>query len=121
MSYLITHTTELFHNLFFRTSECIRVIETDMKFIYNLSNKRWAGFFCPATYSYDIVPTLVKILRDTLGIMLADVDPYLSHNFDGKRMDLTCGSYSSRAYFCLRMKTLKNTMSHLAAASVACT
>ena len=64
MSYLITHTTELFHNLFFRTSECIRVIETDMKLIYNLSNKSWAGLFCSATYGYDIVPTLVKILRD---------------------------------------------------------
>ena len=94
MSYLITHTTELFHNLFFRTSECIRVIETDMKLIYNLSNKSWAGFFCPATYSYDIVPTLVKILRDILWIMIADVYANLSHYFYGKRMNLRSRSYT---------------------------
>lgn len=121
MSYLITHTTELFHNLFFRTSECVWIIKADVETLPYRSDKRRTTFLGTATYCDDIVPTLVKILRDTLGIMLADVDPYLSHNFDGKRMDLTCGSYSSRAYFCLRMKTLKNTMSHLAAASVACT
>ena len=92
-----------------------------MKLIYNLSNKSWAGLFCSATYGYDIVPTLVKILRDILWIMIADVYANLSHYFYGKRMDLTCGSYSGRAYFCLRMKALKNAMCHLAAASVACT
>jgi hypothetical protein len=101
------------------TRECIRIVKADVKFLNNLTDECRTGFLCSATYRDNIIPTLGKILRDILGIMTVDVNPYLRHHLDGKRMDFTGRPYSGRAYFCFRMKTLKDAMRHLAAASVA--
>jgi hypothetical protein len=101
------------------TRECIRIIEAYMKFVHNITDKCRAVLLGSTTYRDDIIPTLIKILRDILRVMTADVNPYLSHHLDGKRMDFTGRPYSGRAYFCFRMKTLKDAMRHLAAASVA--
>ena len=92
-----------------------------MKALPYFSCKRRSTFLSSAADCDDIVPTLVKILRDILRIMTADVNSDLRHYLDSKRMNLGSRLYSGRADFCIRMKLLNNTVCHLASASVACT
>ena len=119
MPYLITYPTELLDDLLFGASECIWIVKSYMQTLPHLADKRRATLLGSTTHGDDIIPTLVKILRDILGIMGTDVNPYLSHYLDGKRMDLRCRPYSCRTDFRLRMKTLKDAVGHLTAASVA--
>ena len=102
-------------------NERIRIIKSNVKFFNNFSDKCRAALLGSTTYGNYVIPTLIKILRDILRIMTTYINPYLRHHLDGKRMDFTGRPYSGRTYFCLRMKMLKDTMCHLAAASVACT
>ena len=90
MSFLITHTTELLDDLLFGASESIWIVEAYMQTLPHLADKRRATLLGSATHGDDIIPTLVKILRDILGIMSTDVNPYLRHYLDGKRVDLRC-------------------------------
>lgn len=90
-----------------------------MQALPHLADKYRATLLGAATYGDDIIPTLVKILRDILGIMTADVNPYLCHYLDGKRMNLRRRPYSCRTDFRLWMKMLKDSVGHLTAASIA--
>ena len=90
-----------------------------MKLFNYLSDKCRTVLLCSTADSDDIIPAPVKILRDILRIMTADVNSYFGHHFDGKRVDLRGRSYSGRADLGLGMKVLKDSVGHLAAASVA--
>lgn len=70
------------------TRECTRIVKADVKFFNNLTDECRTGFLGSTAYSDDVIPTLVYILRDILGIMTADIYPYLCHHLDGKRMNL---------------------------------
>lgn len=102
-----------------RTGECIRIIEADMETLPYFSNECRATLFSSTAYSDDIIPTLVKILRDILWIVATDIDPDFRHHFDRKRVNLCSRLYTGRTDLSLGMKMLKDSMGHLAAASVA--
>lgn len=75
-----------------------------------LTDECRATLFSSTAYSDDIIPTLVKILRDILWIVAADIDPDFSHHFDRKRVNLCGRLYTGRTDLSLGMKMLKDSM-----------
>ena len=87
-SYLVTHPTEFLQDLFFRTCECVGIIEADVHTLPYLSQECRTAFPGSTANGDDIIPTLIQVLRHILGEMGTDIDADLSHHLYCKRMDL---------------------------------
>jgi len=115
---LIPYSSELGQHLFFRTFEGIGIVEAYVEALSYLSCKNWTCLFGTSADGDDVIPLVVEVLVERLGVMMADVYADFVHHLDAEWMNLSGRFGASRTDVPIGMKMLEYALSHLAAATV---